>query len=191
MNLGVVLRAISLHEWIVGNGESESVQALELEFVEGVGTVNDWVHDILLFLLDGIDIGVKCFSLLSLEFSQFFSTFHHLAEFAGEGRNFNWHARVENEVDDSAVNALDETRLLAMALLAYHQRLDTRLLLAENLELVGAYLVDNGTRLAELLGVGENRAEKLVFKGHSELVLETVTPVRLIGQLGHCAHEAA
>lgn len=45
--------------------------------------------------------------------------------------------------------------------------------------------------MSELLGVGENRAEKLVLKSHSELVLETVTPVGLVGQLGHCAHEAA
>jgi hypothetical protein len=94
-------------------------------------------------------------------------------------------------MDDSAVIALDETRLLAMALLAYHQRLDTRLLLAENLELVADNLVDNGTRLGELLGVGENRAQKLVLKGYSELVFETVAPVRLVGQLGHCAREAA
>ena len=63
MNLGVVLSGISLHKWIVGNGESESVQALELEFVEGVGSEDDWVDNILLFLLDRIDVGVKCFSL--------------------------------------------------------------------------------------------------------------------------------
>ena len=45
--------------------------------------------------------------------------------------------------------------------------------------------------MAELLRVHKDRAEELILERDRQLVLEAVAPVRVLGQLGHGAHEAA
>lgn len=51
--------------------------------------------------------------------------------------------------------------------------------------------VNDFTCLVEFHCVGEDRAEDLILEGDSELVFEAISPVGVVSQLGHGAHEAA
>lgn len=56
MHLRVVLLVIRLHEGVVCDSEGQTMQALELEFKERIGAVNNWIPDLLVFLLDTVDV---------------------------------------------------------------------------------------------------------------------------------------
>lgn len=45
--------------------------------------------------------------------------------------------------------------------------------------------------MAEFLSVSKDGAEELILESDCKLVLETVSPVGVLSQLGHGAHETA
>ena len=136
MDLRVVLRRIGLHERVVSDCKGQPVQALELEFIEWVRAVYDWVVDLLVLFYDGFTIGSKGLLLFLLKLLQLLGAFHQLDKLASEGRNLRRVAWVEDEVHDSLASTLDEARLFSSHLFRHHAALDTHLFLSENFELI-------------------------------------------------------
>ena len=84
MHLGVILRHIRLHERIVGDGEGQPVQALELELLEWVGSEHNRVDRIPRLLLDRLDVSIKGLLLLFFKFFERLLTLAHFEEFTSE-----------------------------------------------------------------------------------------------------------
>ena len=120
MDLGVVLGHVRLHEGVVGDGEGQSVQTLELELEEGVRSVYDRV-DGLALLLDRLNVLVEGLRLLALKFFEdVVSTLAPFDELLGERGHLarvNW---MEDEVHDTSISTLDQTRFLASGLFSDH-----------------------------------------------------------------------
>ena len=84
MHLGVILRHIRLHERIVGDGEGQPVQALELELLEWVGSEHNRVDSVPRLLLDRLDVRIKGLLLLFFKFFERLLTLAHFEEFTSE-----------------------------------------------------------------------------------------------------------
>ena len=85
VHLRIVLRHIRLHERIVGDGEGQPVQALELELFERVGTEYNWVDYVRILLLDRLDVLIELLLLLLFKFFEHLRALAQFDEFAGEG----------------------------------------------------------------------------------------------------------
>ena len=176
MHFGIVLRHIGLHEGVIGDSEGQSVQTLELKLVERIGSENNRVNG-LTFLLDRLNVLIESLSLLLFKFFKDFRAFAKLDELASERGHLARVNGVENEMHDTAVSALDQTRLLTSSLLRDHRRLNSCLFLAEGIELLRDNAIEQGARVTELLCIGEHRAQELIFISNGQLVSKTVTPV--------------
>ena len=177
MHLWVVLRHISFHERIISDGEGHPVQALQLQLVEGVRPEHNRVGNFGILLLDRLDVLVEGLLLLSFELFEHFGALAQFDEFASEWCHLAWLAWAEDEMDNTSVHALNQTRLLSASLLGDHGGLDARLFLAKRIQLLSNDAVEERACVAKLLSVHEHGAQQLVLVSDCELVLETIAPV--------------
>ena len=161
------------------------MQALQLNLVEFVLRVDYGVNRILILLLDLGHVLLELFGLLLLKCLEHIGALEHLDEFSSEGALFNWNSTlgfiglggVKDEVDDTAVDTLDESRFLTTCLLGDHGRFDAILSCSECIELVRDEAINETASMVKLLSVIQHRSQKIVLEAHIQLIFETVAPV--------------
>lgn len=140
-----------------------------------------------MLFLQSVEIRLKGFSVLCLKLVK---TSTEVADkLTSERCLFGQLARVENEMNDTAMGALNGTSLLPQCLFFFHVCLDLTLLIADTDELVGDLVLDVLSSHLVLHDIIQHVIVQVILVSDLKLVLETAAPKVVLSQMFHRRHE--